>query len=45
MTYELLPKLNSLRWLSIESLDGEIWKDVKGWEGLYEISWFKTKNC
>ena len=46
MTYELLPKLNSLRWLSIESLDGEIWKDVKGWEGLYKISNYgRVKSC
>lgn len=28
----------SERWLQLEDLDGEIWKDVVGYENLYEVS-------
>ena len=31
-------EVNSKRWLSIEPLDGEIWKDVDGYGGFYEVS-------
>lgn len=31
-------EVNSERWLSIEPLDGEIWKDVDGYGGFYEVS-------
>lgn len=31
-------EINSKRWLSIEPLDGEIWKDVDGYGGFYEVS-------
>ncbi len=33
-----LPEFNSPRWLSIENLFGEEWKDVKSLKGLYAIS-------
>ena len=33
-----LPEVNSERWLSIEPLDGEEWKPVKGYKGFYEVS-------
>lgn len=33
-----LPEVNSERWLSIESLPGEEWRSVPGYEGLYEVS-------
>lgn len=29
---------NSTRWLSLEDLPNEIWKDIKDFEGLYQIS-------
>lgn len=29
---------NSERWLSLEDLPSEEWKDIKGYEGLYQIS-------
>lgn len=28
----------SERWLQLEDLEGEVWKDVVGYEGLYEVS-------
>lgn len=31
-------EVNSKRWLSLEDLEGELWKPVIGYEGLYEIS-------
>lgn len=30
----------SERWLQLKDLDGEIWKDVVGYENLYEVSNF-----
>lgn len=36
--FEDLPKYNSKEWLSLESFDGEIWKDITGYEGYYQIS-------
>lgn len=36
--YNELPKINSARWLSVEGLSGEEWRDVKGYEGKYLIS-------
>lgn len=38
LSFEELPKLNSERWLSIEDLQGENWKDVVGYEGVYYVS-------
>lgn len=31
-------EVNSERWFSLEDLEGELWKPVVGYEGLYEIS-------
>jgi len=31
-------EINSPRWLSLEDFEGEEWKPVKGFEGLYEVS-------
>ena len=31
-------KPNSTRWLSLEDLPNERWKDIEGYEGLYQIS-------
>lgn len=33
-----LPEVNSERWMSIEPLEGEKWRQVVGYEGLYEVS-------
>ena len=33
-----IPKVNSERWLSLEDLEGEVWKDIQGYTGLYMIS-------
>lgn len=33
-------KPNSTQWLSLENLPNEQWKDIKGYEGLYQISNF-----
>lgn len=33
-------EINSERWLSLENLEGEIWKDIVGYEGLYQVSSF-----
>lgn len=30
--------VNSARWLSLEPLKNEIWRDIEGFEGLYQIS-------
>ena len=38
LSYEELPKINSERWLSLEDLRGESWKNIKGYEGIYKIS-------
>ena len=32
--------VNTLRWLSLENLDNEEWKDIPGYEGIYEASSF-----
>ena len=31
-------EVNSVRWHSLENLPNEIWKEIKGYEGLYEVS-------
>ena len=31
-------EVNSPRWLSLENFDGEIWKDIDGYEGWYQVS-------
>ena len=32
-------KLNNLKWdKNIKGLDGEIWRDIKGYEGIYQVS-------
>lgn len=33
-------EINSPRWLSLENFEGEVWKDIKEYEGLYQISNF-----
>ena len=38
LKYEDLPEVNSERWLSLKDLDGEIWVDINGYEGIYQIS-------
>lgn len=38
LSYEELPEVNSERWLSLEDLEGEEWKDIEGYEGIYMIS-------
>lgn len=38
LRFEELPKVNSVRWLSLEDLPGEEWRDVVGFEGLYMVS-------
>lgn len=38
LRFENLPKVNSERWLSLENLEGEIWKDIPCYEGLYQVS-------
>lgn len=38
LKFEELPKINSERWLSLEDFDGEVWKDVVGYEGQYKVS-------
>lgn len=30
--------VNSARWFSLEDFEGEVWKDVVGYEGLYQVS-------
>ena len=30
--------INSPRWLSLEDFEGEIWKEIQGYEGLYAVS-------
>lgn len=38
LRFKDLPEVNSERWLSLEDLEGEVWKDVVGYEGLYQVS-------
>lgn len=38
LKFEELPKINSERWLLLKDFEGEVWKDVVGYEGLYEVS-------
>lgn len=30
--------INSERWLSLENFEGEVWKDINGFEGFYKVS-------
>lgn len=38
LRFKDLPKANSERWMSLESLEDEIWKSVRGFEGVYDVS-------
>ena len=38
LRFEELPEVNSERWLSLEDLPGEVWRDVVGYEELFSIS-------
>lgn len=38
LRFEDLPKVNSERWLSLEDLEGEVWKPVVGYENEYKVS-------
>lgn len=38
LKWEELPEANSERWLSLVDLEGEVWKNVVGYEDCYEIS-------
>lgn len=38
LKFEDLPEINSERWLSLEDLEGEVWRDVVGYESLFQIS-------
>lgn len=38
LRFEDLPEINSPRWLSLEDLEGEEWRDVIGAEGYYKVS-------
>lgn len=38
LKFEELPEINSKRWLSLETLDGEEWRDVVGYEDYFQIS-------
>lgn len=38
LRFEDLPEVNSERWLSLEDLDGEVWKPVVGFEQFYRVS-------
>ena len=32
------PEVNSRRWLDISDLPNEVWLDIQGYEGVYQIS-------
>lgn len=38
LRFEELPEVNSERWLSLEDLEGEVWKGLRGCESKYRIS-------
>ena len=38
LKYKDLPQVNSERWLLLDDFEGEVWKDVVGYEGLYQVS-------
>ena len=38
LKWEELPEVNSDRWLSLEDLQGEVWKDAVQYEDCYEVS-------
>lgn len=38
LRWEDLPEVNSERWLSLEDLQGEIWKYIPSYEGIYKVS-------
>lgn len=46
------PEVNSQRWLDISDLPNEVWLDIQGYEGVYQISCYgrikglpRTKRC
>lgn len=48
LKFEELPEVNSDKWLSLDDLEGEVWKDVKGYEDRFSISNYgrlKRKEC
>lgn len=38
MEYKDLPKYNTPKWLSLNDFEGEEWREIEGFEGLYSIS-------
>lgn len=38
LKFNELPEYNSKEWLSIKDLEGEVWKDIINYEGIYRIS-------
>lgn len=38
LKFNELPKFGSREWLSTKDLEGEVWKDVIGYENLYQVS-------
>lgn len=35
LSFEELPVVNSERWLSLDNIEGEEWRDVRGYEKKY----------
>lgn len=38
LRFEELPKINSPKWLSLEDLEGEEWRSIEGFDGVYMVS-------
>jgi len=45
LSYEELPEINSERWLSLEDLPGEEWRDVVGFEIKLQVSNYGRVKC
>lgn len=44
LKYEELPKVNSERWLSLEDLEGEIWKNIPNFDGYMISNYSRIKS-
>lgn len=44
LRFEELPEINSDRWLSLEDLEGEIWKDIPNFEGYMMSNYSRVKS-
>ena len=44
LRFEELPEVNSERWMSLEDLPDEGWRDIEGYIGVYMVSNYGSRS-